>query len=96
MKQLTKEDAIAAIRGVVDPELGIDLWTLGLIYGLELEGRHLKVTMTFTSPGCPYAPMLADALAHDLRAAGFVPEFEFVFDPPWKPNEELRSMLGLL
>ncbi|MFH1133099.1 MAG: metal-sulfur cluster assembly factor [Nanoarchaeota archaeon] len=95
MKPLTKEDAINAIRGIVDPELGIDLWRLGLIYGLDLEGNRLKVKMTFTSPACPYAPMLVEALTTDLKRVGFSPEFDFVFDPPWKPSEDLRMELGL-
>ena len=56
----SKEDVIEMLKKVEDPELGLDIWTLGLVYLIDIKESHLKITMTFTSPMCPYGPMLLD------------------------------------
>ena len=95
-KQLTKEKAIETFKKVEDPELQIDIWTLGLIYGFEINKENkIDIKMTFTTPACPYAPQLVGALETQLRKAGFTPELEFVFVPPWEPSDEVKDLLGL-
>ena len=96
-KQLTREDAIKALRKVEDPELRLDVWTLGLIYQLDMkEDNAVFIKMTFTTPFCPYAPALVADLKAKLMEAGFQePAIEFVFDPPWQPSDEVKMLLGL-
>ena len=92
----TKEEAIEAMKTVEDPELGIDVWTLGLIYELEIKDDKPAIKMTFTTPTCPYAPQLVKEIKEKLIKAGFKePEIEFVFNPPWEPNEEVKFLLGI-
>ena len=95
-KKLTKEKAIKVFKNVEDPELNIDIWTLGLIYGFKIKkDNQIDIDMTFTTPACPYAPQLVSDLENKLRKAGFTPELEFVFDPPWEPSDEVKDLLGL-
>ena len=80
----------------MDPEIGIDFWTLGLIYKVEVKEDKVKVLMTFTTPHCPYAPMMIEELKEMILKKGAKSaEIEVTFDPPWKPTEELREMLGV-
>ncbi|MBI2140665.1 DUF59 domain-containing protein [Candidatus Woesearchaeota archaeon] len=97
-KSLTKEDAIEAMKNVMDPELRLDVWTLGLIYGVEVKEQNaVSIKMTFTTPACPYAPQLVADLKGQLMEAGFQePEIEYVFDPPWAPSDEVKMLLGLM
>ncbi len=94
---LPKDEVIDCFKQVVDPELGLDVWTLGLIYEVTVDdGKKPWIKMTFTSPMCPYAPQLVSEITSQFVAKGFKePEFEFTFDPPWKPSQEVRMMLGL-
>ena len=69
------EDVMDALAEVIDPEMGISVTDLGLIYGVENQEGHLEVTMTLTSPGCPVAPEIMAAVH---RAALSVDEVESV------------------
>ena len=97
VKTLTRQEAIKAIETVEDPELGIDIWTLGLIYDIRIEkNNNIHILMTLTSPTCPYAPMLVAEMKGALVDAGFnEPGVEFTFDPPWEPSDDVKMMLGL-
>lgn len=93
-----KEKITEVFKHQLDPELGIDIWTLGLIYGFELseDEEILHVRMTFTTPLCPFGPQLIGELKMSLLALGLrVVDIEVTFDPPWAPSEELRAMLGV-
>ena len=95
---VTKEDVIETLKKVMDPEIQIDVWTLGLIYGIEIkDGGKVFIKTTFTTPYCPYGPqLLADMREKVKETAGvnFV-DIELTFDPPWQPSEELKTMLGM-
>jgi len=95
MKKLAQENAKEALKKVIDPELGIDIWTLGLIYNMEIKKNKIQIKMTFTSPMCPYGPVLVENVKNELKNIGFNPEVEIVFTPPWQPSEEIKMMLGL-
>jgi len=95
MKKLAQENAKEALKKVIDPELGIDIWTLGLIYNMEIKKNKIQIKMTFTSPMCPYGPVLVENVKNELKNTGFNPEVEIVFTPPWQPSEEIKMMLGL-
>jgi len=99
MEGKTLEEKVMEVFKVVeDPELKIDIWTLGLIYGhtLDPEG-NLNVKMTFTSPGCPYGPMLLSDIEETMLAVGIKSvKFDIVYEPVWQPSDEIKEMLGLL
>ena len=93
---LTKEKVIEVFKQCVDPELDIDIWTLGLIYEHKVNGKKVFVKMTFTSPMCPYGPQMVQEIESKLKEAGAeTVEVEITFDPPWKPSDELRAILGV-
>jgi len=92
----TKEQAIEALKQVQDPEIGIDVWTLGLIYEMDIKGKDMYIKMTFTSPMCPYGPQLVGNIKQKLKEIKFnEPKVEVTFSPPWEPSQELREMLGV-
>ena len=98
---LTEERVRDALRNVVDPEIGIDMVSLGLIYGIKIEGSVVFVTMTLTSPGCPVAGMFISAVHAALVSIPGVSEgkVDLTFAPPWDPrtmaSEETKMMLGI-
>ncbi len=94
---VTKEEVIESIKTVIDPELFIDIWTLGLIYDIAIEEAAIKIDMTFTSIACPAGPQLVDEVKTKLSALEGVESVavKVVFQPPWEPSEELKAMLGI-
>ena len=74
---------VDALRGVLDPELGIDIVSLGLIRSITEEGDSVHVLMTLSTRGCPAAPAIVDDVVAALHAIGHAAEVEFTFDPPW-------------
>jgi metal-sulfur cluster biosynthetic enzyme len=96
----TKEDVIEAMKDVVDPELGINVVDLGLVYGADVdEHSNTVLSMTLTSAACP----LTDVIEDQTRAAldGIVNDFriEWVWMPPWGPDkitDDGREMLRAL
>lgn len=88
-----------ALKSVVDPEAGINIVDLGLVYGIEIEDGRLVAVVTFTTEACPVGPRLAEEAERALRAvAGPVPvEIRITFDPPWTPERitpDGRALLG--
>ena len=95
---VTKDNVVEVLKQIIDPDLFIDIYTLGLIYDVELEEKTCKVTMTFTSVACPAGPMLVDQVKTRTQALEDIDEteVEITFQPPWEPSEELKAHLGLL
>ena len=93
----TNEDVMNVLKSVNDPELSIDIVTLELIYNVNVENDNVKIKMTFTSPMCPYGPMLVEEIKAKVNQLKGVKEvnIEVVFDLPWQPSEELRATLGV-
>ncbi len=94
---IKKEEVIEALKKVVDPELNIDIWTLKLIYNIDIKKDDVSIKMTFTSPFCPYGPMLLEDVKQKVKAIKAVKkvDIEVVFDPPWQPPDELKTMYGV-
>ncbi len=88
---------IDAIKKVMDPELGIDLWTLGLIYDITHENGNVHIVMTFTSIMCPLGPQMIENIKQEVRKVKGVRtvDVEVSFEPMWEPTEDLRSLLGV-
>lgn len=78
-----------ALRAVMDPEAGMNIVDLGLVYGVESDASGVRVRLTMTSAACPMAEMIVDdardALEHALPPRTPV-EIELVWDPPWTPE----------
>lgn len=93
----TKERIIEELETVQDPELGLDIWTLGLVYGVDVMSEtHIKITMTYTTPLCPFGGQLKQDVSTAMYDLGFSQvEIEVTFDPPWTPPDNLREMLGI-
>jgi metal-sulfur cluster biosynthetic enzyme len=85
----SKEDVYEALRAVEDPELGMDIVELGLLYDVEVEGPKVKVIHTLTSMGCPVGPMIQENVDQVVRAMPDVQdvEVELTWDPPWTPEK---------
>src|ERR1700680_1139154 len=88
------------LKNVVDPEIGLDVVSLGLIYDVKIEGGHVDVVMTLTSPGCPVA---GSFMASVQSAVAQVPgvadcHVDLTFSPPWDPrtmaSDEAKMMMG--
>jgi FeS assembly SUF system protein len=95
------EAVIAALKEIYDPEIPVNIYDLGLIYNVEINGGHALVTMTLTTPHCPVAESMPAEV--ELRV-GSVPgvgdaEVNLVWEPAWSPTnmtDEARLELGML
>jgi FeS assembly SUF system protein len=95
------EAVIEALKEIYDPEIPVNIYDLGLIYNVEINGGHALVTMTLTTPHCPVAESMPGEV--ELRV-GAVPgigdaEVNLVWDPAWSPanmTDEARLELGML
>jgi len=97
---VTKEDVIEVLKTVMDPEIGISVIDLGLIYDVNVvDDKKVFVNMTLTTPGCPMAQVIAkDAeRALSIIEGVEVAQVNLVWDPPWTPDmmsEDAKKMLG--
>jgi metal-sulfur cluster biosynthetic enzyme len=95
----TRDDVIEALRAVEDPELGMDIVELGLLYDVEVDGPNVKVIHTLTSMGCPVGPMIQENVDQIVRSMPEVEdvEVELTWDPPWSPekmSDDAKFILG--
>lgn len=94
---INKELVNDKLKTVKDPELGLDIMNLGLVRGVEIDDDGVEVTMTLTSPFCPFADELIESVEKavgKLDGAGDV-RVEITFDPPWEPPQNVKDALGL-
>lgn len=93
-----KESVLNKLREVIDPELGINVVELGLIYGIEPKRDEVRITMTLTSPGCPLAEVIDQEVRDKMKELGISKvDLEIVFEPLWtmeKMSEEAKAQLG--
>src|SRR5437016_1655009 len=89
----TEEEVLEALRQVEDPELGMDIVELGLLYDVEVEGPAVKVTYTLTSMGCPAGQMIEEDIDRCVRELPGVDDVkpELTFEPPWSPGFDLAG-----
>ena len=97
---VTKDEIIDKLKEVIDPEIGINIVDMGLIYDVRVTKTKAFVKMTFTTPACPLLNMMLGAVKEKLEELGdFDIEVDVVFDPPWKPemmSEKARMKLGMI
>lgn len=89
-KAPTDEDLLEALKKVIDPELGINVVDLGLVYGLENDESRVRVMMTLTSAACPLTDVLEDQVTDVLVNSGLVLEAEIVW--VWTPAWSLEQI----
>ncbi len=95
----TREEVVDSLHQVEDPELGMDIVDLGLLYDVEVEGPNVKVTYTLTSMGCPAGAMIQEDIDRVVRELEGVEDVqsELTFEPPWTPDrmsEDAKFILG--
>jgi FeS assembly SUF system protein len=101
-RSLLKEAGIAALRGIHDPEIPVNIYDLGLIYRLDIDDDgNVSITMTLTTPGCPVAGTMPGQVECAVREVPGVrsARVELVWDPPWtrdRLDDITRLELGLL
>jgi len=97
---VTEKDIREALKKVKDPELNLDLVTLGLVYDIQVQDGNAKAIISLTSPMCPVAEQIVDEARLAIAKVDGVEEAEvqLTFDPPWTPERMsplIRSSLGL-
>jgi len=95
----SSDDVWTALRDVIDPELGINVVDLGLIYGVDVEDGSVTVRYTLTTAGCGLGPLIESGIIEVLSALPVDDvHAELVFQPPWSPemmSAETKAMLGI-
>lgn len=97
---MTVDDVREALREVTDPEVGVNIVDLGLVYGIDVNGSAVRIRMTMTSPACPLRDYLQDMVesAVSSRVAGVSRvDVDIVDDPPWsedRMSDDARRPLG--
>ncbi len=96
---VTEEDVYEALEEVIDPELGLDFVSLGLVYDVDVAEPAVNITFTLTTPACPIGPQVSEQMQEfvgDLEGVEAVNP-KMVFDPPWSPemmSEDAKFALG--
>jgi metal-sulfur cluster biosynthetic enzyme len=95
----TRDEVLETLHQVEDPELGMDIVDLGLLYDVEVDGPKVKVTYSLTSMGCPAGAMIQEDIERVVRELDGVEdvESELTFEPPWTPDrmsEDAKFILG--
>ena len=96
---LTEERVMDALRNVYDPELGINIVDLGLVYTVEVREGTVHIEYTLTTMGCPIGPLIEQQMQQLLATVDGVDQVdaEMVLRPPWSPemmSEEAKAALG--
>ncbi len=94
-----KEEILERLKNVIDPEVGLDVVNLGLIYNLDIKDGDVNILMTLTVPGCPLMNYLVKEVENRVKEIDWVKnvKIDLTFDPPWSPerlSEEAKKKLG--
>lgn len=96
---VTQDEVMNVLRNCYDPEIPINIVDLGLIYGVNVDGKTVNVEMTLTAPGCPMHSLIARDVKQKVEALADVEEanVRVVWEPPWTPDrmsEDAKKKLG--
>jgi metal-sulfur cluster biosynthetic enzyme len=94
-----REDVMEALENVIDPELGLDFVSLGLVYDVEIENQDVHITFTLTTPACPIGPQVTEQMKEFVSEVDGVEKVfpKMVFSPAWSPermSEDAKFALG--
>ena len=97
---LTEETVLENLKQIIDPEVGINIVDMGLIYGVDIKDETVGITMTLTSPGCPVGPQLVNGTQNVTQQLEGVDEVnvDVVWTPPWTPEmmtDDAKDELGI-
>ncbi len=95
MSTVTKEQIIEELTTVKDPELGMDIYSLGLIYNIAIGEDGIDILMTLTTPFCPYGDEIIGGVEKSLEKFGNEVRVDITFEPEWVLSEDLKISLGL-
>lgn len=96
---VTEDQVLERLREVIDPELGVNIVDLGLVYNVTVDKGKVSILMTLTTPGCPLAGVFDELVSEavgKLEGVGDI-SVELTFDPPWTQelmSEEAKAQLG--
>lgn len=100
MTMVTEKQVLSKLKEVLDPEIGINIVDLGLIYEVKVEKAQVNIKMTFTTPACPLLGYLVNSVQSKVRELKGVSDVQvqFVWEPRWTPermSKEAKKQLGL-
>jgi FeS assembly SUF system protein len=101
-KLVTKDEIVTVLKDCYDPEIPINIWDLGLVYGIDVNDEgNVGIKMTLTAPGCMMGGMIAEEVKSKVKAMNGVKDakVELVWDPPWTPDkmsEEAKAQMGIV
>ncbi len=100
IKEVTKEDVLETLKNVIDPEIGLNIVDLGLVYDVQVSDEFIFITMTLTTPGCPMHGSIVDWVQRivSMSFPNKTIDVELVWEPRWTPDkmsEEARRQLGI-
>jgi metal-sulfur cluster biosynthetic enzyme len=97
-ESISRDTVIEKIKLIEDPDLFLDIWFLGLIYDIRIEGARVEIDMTFTTPTCPSGPHLVQQVELRVGEIEGVSEVDVrvVFSPVWAPSDEVKGLLGMI
>lgn len=98
---VSQDRVLEKLRYCLDPELGINIVDLGLIYAINIDGARVNILMTLTNPGCPLDSYFVRDITSKLKTIKEVKNVsvELTFEPPWNPSKmsvESKDILGLV
>jgi metal-sulfur cluster biosynthetic enzyme len=88
-KPITEDAVREVLQKVIDPEVGMSVVDLGLVYGIDVSQQRIHVRMTMTSPACPLADSITESARNEIGAIApgdAAIDIEIVWDPPWTPD----------
>lgn len=96
-----EEEVLRMLKTVFDPEIPVNVYDLGLIYGVDIDGRKCHITMTLTAPSCPAGDFIVEDIRQKVGSVEGIDDVqvEIVFEPEWTKDmmsEEAKLELGFL
>ena len=98
---VTKGQIEDVLKSIPDPEIGVSLWDLGLIYGIKVHGTTVEIQMTLTTIGCPLFSLIAEPIKKEVAKLPGIKEVrvELTFEPPWtmdRMSDAAKAQLGFI
>lgn len=95
---LEENKILENLKSVIDPEIGINIVDLGLVYGLDINENEITVTMTLTTPGCPMHNSITNWVQESLSRIdkNIVAHVNLVWEPRWSPDKMSDTAKGIL
>lgn len=99
-KEISKDQVIDILKTVIDPEIGINIIDIGLVYDVSIKDKVIKITMTLTTPGCPMHGSITDWVQRVITKTipGSTVYVNLVWEPKWSPekmSDEAKQQLGM-